>query len=161
EGDRVRPPRGPGDPARPGAPGRRRARLAARYGLGGRRAPRADPARRRNAERRRTRRRAGGRALSAAAEPMIRVRGLEKEYEGATVEEYLDFFAASYHIPRRERRVVVRDVMELTDLGKLSRKLVEGLSKGMKQRLCLAKTLVHDPRVLILDAPAAGLDPRA
>jgi ABC-2 type transport system ATP-binding protein len=82
-------------------------------------------------------------------------------YEGVTVEEYLDFFAASYHLPRRERRVVVRDVMELTDLTKLARKLVEGLSKGMKQRLCLAKTLVHDPKVLILDEPAAGLDPRA
>ncbi len=82
-------------------------------------------------------------------------------YEGVTVKEYLDFFAASYHIPRRERRTVVRDVMELTDLGKLSRKVVDGLSKGMKQRLCLAKTLVHDPKVLILDEPAAGLDPRA
>jgi ABC-2 type transport system ATP-binding protein len=82
-------------------------------------------------------------------------------YEGVTVAEYLDFFAASYHIPRRERRVVVRDVMELTDLGKVSRKVVDGLSKGMRQRLCLAKTLVHDPKVLILDEPAAGLDPRA
>jgi ABC-2 type transport system ATP-binding protein len=82
-------------------------------------------------------------------------------YEGVTVEEYLDFFAATYRIRRRERRAVVRDVMELTDLGKLSRKVVEGLSKGMKQRLCLAKTLIHDPKVLILDEPAAGLDPRA
>jgi ABC-2 type transport system ATP-binding protein len=82
-------------------------------------------------------------------------------YEGITVEEYLHFFAASYHIPRRQRARVVGDVMELTDLGKLGWKLIEGLSKGMKQRLCLAKTLVHDPKVLILDEPAAGLDPRA
>jgi ABC-2 type transport system ATP-binding protein len=82
-------------------------------------------------------------------------------YEGVTVEEYLDFFAAAYHIPRRERRAILRDVMELVDLTKLSPKLVAGLSKGMKQRLCLAKTLVHDPKVLILDEPAAGLDPRA
>ena len=82
-------------------------------------------------------------------------------YEGVTVEEYLHFFAASYHIPRRQRRTIVRDVMELTDLSKISWKLIEGLSKGMRQRLCLAKTLVHDPKVLILDEPAAGLDPRA
>jgi ABC-2 type transport system ATP-binding protein len=82
-------------------------------------------------------------------------------YEGVTVEEYLDFFAASYHIPRRARSRVLGDVMELVDLAPLKGKLVEGLSKGMKQRLCLAKTLVHDPKVLILDEPAAGLDPRA
>ncbi|HVY62162.1 MAG TPA: ABC transporter ATP-binding protein, partial [Planctomycetota bacterium] len=82
-------------------------------------------------------------------------------YEGVTVEEYLDFFAAAYGIARRERKKIVGDVMELTDLGGLSRKLVASMSKGMKQRLCLAKTLVHDPKVLILDEPAAGLDPRA
>jgi ABC-2 type transport system ATP-binding protein len=82
-------------------------------------------------------------------------------YEGVTVDEYLDFFAAAYHIRRKSRRAIVRDVMELTDLAKLGKKLVAGLSKGMKQRLCLAKTLVHDPKVLILDEPAAGLDPRA
>ena len=68
---------------------------------------------------------------------------------------------ASYHIARRDRAKVIGDVMALTDLTPLSGKLVEGLSKGMKQRLCLAKTLIHDPKVLILDEPAAGLDPRA
>ncbi len=82
-------------------------------------------------------------------------------YDGITVEEYLDFFAAAYDIPRRQRRPTIGDVMDLCDLGNLRHKLVEGLSKGMKQRLCLAKTLVHDPKVLILDEPAAGLDPRA
>jgi ABC-2 type transport system ATP-binding protein len=82
-------------------------------------------------------------------------------YEGISVYEYLDFYSAAYRIPRRARRRSVHDVMELTDLAKLQRKLVSDLSKGMKQRLCLAKTLVHDPKVLVLDEPANGLDPRA
>jgi ABC-2 type transport system ATP-binding protein len=82
-------------------------------------------------------------------------------YEGIRVWEYLDFFAASYDFPRRERRQIVADVMALTDLEPLRDKLVATLSKGTKQRLCLAKTLVHNPKVLILDEPAAGLDPRA
>jgi ABC-2 type transport system ATP-binding protein len=82
-------------------------------------------------------------------------------YEGITVAEYLDFFSAAYGIPRKVRRSTVRDVMELTDLTQHEKKLVADLSKGMRQRLCLAKTLVHDPKVLILDEPANGLDPRA
>ena len=82
-------------------------------------------------------------------------------YEGLSVREYLDFFAAAMglRLPRRDR--AVQDVMALTDLGGLAGKPVAALSKGMKQRLCLAKTLVHDPKVLILDEPASGLDPRA
>jgi len=82
-------------------------------------------------------------------------------YDGIRVWEYLDFFAASYDFRRTERRGIIDDVMALTDLTPLRDKLVATLSKGMKQRLCLAKTLIHDPKVLILDEPAAGLDPRA
>src|SRR5262245_61402899 len=82
-------------------------------------------------------------------------------YDGIRVWEYLDFFAASYDLHRADRRRVIDDVMALTDLTPLRDKLVATLSKGMKQRLCLAKTLIHDPKVLILDEPAAGLDPRA
>ncbi|MCB1083771.1 MAG: ABC transporter ATP-binding protein [Simkania sp.] len=82
-------------------------------------------------------------------------------YDGIQVWEYLEFFAAAYKVPRKYRKNIVGDVMELTDLTKVQTKLVSSLSKGMKQRLCLAKTLIHDPQVLILDEPAAGLDPRA
>ncbi|HOX08522.1 MAG TPA: ABC transporter ATP-binding protein [Planctomycetota bacterium] len=82
-------------------------------------------------------------------------------YPGLRIWEYLDFFAAAYRMPKAARRRAVDDVMALTDLAPLREKMVETLSKGMRQRLCLAKTLVHDPKVLILDEPAAGLDPRA
>jgi len=82
-------------------------------------------------------------------------------YDGLTVWEYLDFFAAAYRIPKAKRRRIIDEVMALTDLTGLATRMAETLSKGMRQRLCLAKTLVHEPQVLVLDEPAAGLDPRA
>jgi len=82
-------------------------------------------------------------------------------YDGLTVREHLDFFAAAYRIRKARRRSIIEEVMELTDLTGLADRMAETLSKGMRQRLCLAKTLVHEPLVLILDEPAAGLDPRA
>jgi ABC-2 type transport system ATP-binding protein len=82
-------------------------------------------------------------------------------YDGMKVWEFLDFFAVAYQVPRARRKAVLSDVLELLDLTHKRDDFVNGLSRGMKQRLCLAKTLVHDPPVLILDEPASGLDPRA
>lgn len=82
-------------------------------------------------------------------------------YDGMRVWEFLDFFAVAYQIPRQERQRIINEVLELVDLTYKRDDFVNGLSRGMKQRLCLAKTLVHDPPVLILDEPASGLDPRA
>jgi ABC-2 type transport system ATP-binding protein len=82
-------------------------------------------------------------------------------YDGMKVWEFLDFFAVAYQIGRTQRKQVIGDVLELLDLTHKRDDFVNGLSRGMKQRLCLAKTLVHDPPVLILDEPTSGLDPRA
>ena len=82
-------------------------------------------------------------------------------YDGMKVWDFLDFFAVAYEIPRLERRRIIGEVLQLLDLTHKRDDYVNGLSKGMKQRLCLAKTLVHNPPVLILDEPSAGLDPRA
>lgn len=82
-------------------------------------------------------------------------------YPNVNCAEYLDFFARSYGLVGRERTRALRHVMDFTGLDKLAEKPIRGLSKGMKQRLCLGRAMVHDPAVLILDEPAAGLDPRA
>jgi ABC-2 type transport system ATP-binding protein len=82
-------------------------------------------------------------------------------YDGLQVAEYLEFFAASYQVPKARWAATVDTLLELVDLGSKRDAMVNSLSRGMKQRLSLARALVHDPEVLVLDEPASGLDPRA
>ncbi len=107
----------------------------------------------------------GGYDVQSQPDDVRRIMGYMPDYFGVyndlKVWEYLDFYAAAYRIPPVRRAKVIDDLLELTDLGVKRDAFVNELSKGMKQRLCLARALVHNPSILVLDEPAAGLDPRA
>jgi ABC-2 type transport system ATP-binding protein len=112
-----------------------------------------------------------GHALVAGFDPVTQAREVRRRvgympdvvgvYDNLRVDEYLHFFAGAYKVPRASWPALVDGLLELVDLTTKREAMVNDLSRGMKQRLSLARALVHDPQVLILDEPASGLDPRA
>jgi ABC-2 type transport system ATP-binding protein len=109
--------------------------------------------------------RIGGYSVVDDPEKARRITGFMPDYAGVyantTVAEYLDFFARAYDLRGAARREAVESIIEFMGIGDLRDRDVESLSKGLKQRVALGRALVHDPQLLILDEPAANLDPRA